>query len=86
MDIAKISFIERKTAVPVDYSDKKRNVMRSLLGKSGVAITTFRPAGKFVLDKVVYEGITNGEMIEEGEVVKIVDVEGIKIRVEKKRR
>ena len=83
--LGKTALIENKTAVPVDYSDKKRNVMRTLVGKTGITITTFHPAGKFEVDKVVYEGITNGEMLDKGVLVKIVDVEGIKIRVEKKK-
>jgi len=81
--LSKSPIIQNKTSVPIDYSDKRKNVLRALLGQTGVAITKFRPSGKFELNSTIYEGITNGEMLEEGEKVLIVDVEGIKIRVEK---
>lgn len=81
--LSKSPIIQNKTSVPIDYSDKRKNILRELVGQKGVAITKFRPGGRFKLNDIIYEGITNGEPIDIGEPVLIVDVEGIKIRVEK---
>ena len=49
-----------------------------------MAVTPLRPSGKFVLDEKVYEGISiDADLIEKGSQVKVVDVEGIKIIVER---
>lgn len=80
--LGKTPFIEKKTAVPTDYA--KKSEFANLVGEIGVAVTPLRPSGKFMIDEKVYEGICEtAEMIETGEYVKVVKVEGIKIIVEK---
>lgn len=80
--LGKTPFVENKTAVPTDYVNKSE--FNDLLGKVGIAVTSLRPSGKFMIDEKVYEGICEtAEMIETGEYVKVVKVEGIKIIVEK---
>lgn len=81
--IKKTPFIQNKTALPEDYDDKKKNELSKLLGMRGVAITSMKPSGKFMIDDRVYQGVTAGEPIEKDDVVKVVDVEGSKIRVKK---
>lgn len=82
--LGKTPFVEKKTAVPTDYADKRKNPFINLIGKTGLAITPLRPSGKFVLDEKVYEGISiDADLIEKGSQVKVVDVEGIKIIVER---
>jgi len=81
--VSKTPFIQHKTAVPIDYDDKNKNELKGLVGQCGVAITPKRPTGKFMIDDKVYEGITAGEPIDKNDVVKVVDVEGIKIKIEK---
>lgn len=81
--IGKTPLIQNKTAIPADYSDKDKNELKKLIGMRGVAITPLRPGGKFLINDRVYQGITAGEPIDKDDIVKVVDVEGIKIKVEK---
>lgn len=81
--IGKTPLVQNKTAIPVDYNNKNKNELKFLLGQRGVAITPLRPSGKFMIDKTVYEGITAGEPIDINEIIKVVDVEGNKIKIEK---
>lgn len=80
--LGKTPFVQKKTAVPTDYANQSE--FADLVGEIGVAVTPLRPSGKFMIDEKVYEGICEtAEMIETGEYVKVVKVEGIKIIVEK---
>ncbi len=81
--IGKSPFVQNKTAVPVDYDSKNKNELKWLIGQRGVVITPLRPSGKFMVDDKVFEGITAGEPIDKDEIIKVVDVEGTKIKVEK---
>ena len=81
--ISKSPFIEKRTAVSADYNDKNKNELKYLLGKKGVSITSMKPTGKFLIDDKQYEGITAGEPIEKGDIIKVIDVEGVKIKVER---
>lgn len=81
--IGKTPLVQNKTALPVDYDNKNKNELKFLIGQRGVTITPLRPSGKFMIDKKVYEGITAGELIDINEIIKIVDFEGNKIKVEK---
>ena len=80
--LGKTPFVENKTAVPSDYN--KRSEFKALIGKVGVAITPLRPSGKFMVDEKAYDAIVqSGELVENGEHVRVVAVEGIKIIVER---
>ena len=80
--LGKTPLVEKKTAVAVDYD--KKSEFNNLIGKVGVAITPLRPSGKFMIEEKVYDGIAqSGELIEIDEYVKVINVEGNKIIVEK---
>jgi membrane-bound serine protease (ClpP class) len=81
--IGKTPLIQNKTALPVDYDSKNKNELKFLIGQRGVTITELRPVGRFMIDNKVYEGITSGEPIEINEIIKVVDIEGNKIKVKK---
>ena len=54
-----------------------------MVGQRGVAVTPFTPSGKFMIDDKIYEGMTRGEPLDKNDVVKVSDVEGNKIVIEK---
>lgn len=81
--ISKTPLVENKTAVAKDYADKNTNDLKGLIGQRGVTTTPLRPSGKFMIDNNIYEGTTGGKMLEKGTIIKILDVEGVKIKVEK---
>lgn len=77
--LSRTPFIETRTDIPVD----EKNELNMLIGQRGVAITPLRPSGKFMIDDKVYEGITAGEPVDKDDIVKVVVVEGNKIKIEK---
>ncbi len=79
--ISKTPFVEKKTAVPKDFVEKDET--KKLIGQRGVATTPFTPSGRFMIDDKVYEATTRGEPLERNDVVKVSEVEGNKIIVEK---
>ncbi len=50
-------------------------------GKSGVTLTSLRPAGIMDIDGDRIDVVTRGEFIEKGEAVKVIEVEGSRIIV-----
>ena len=52
-----------------------------LVGKEGVSETRLYTSGKVRVEGVLYDAMTNGEGIEAGVPIKIVQVEGVKIVV-----
>jgi len=54
-----------------------------LVGKVGVAKSMLRPAGKAVFDGKLFDVITEGDMIEKGSKIEIIEVKGNRIIVER---
>ena len=81
--ISKTPFVEKRTAVPKDFADKDKNSYKVLIRQRGVAMTDFTPSGRFMIDDKIYDGITKGESLDKNNVIKVIDVEGNKIIVEK---
>ena len=81
--ISKTPLVEKRTAVPIDYADKDKDVNKGLVGKEGTTKTPFTPSGKFVVDGETYDGMTNGEPLEKDVKIVVVDVEGNKIVIKK---
>jgi membrane-bound serine protease (ClpP class) len=63
------------TVAPPDLTD--------CLGRSGVATTTLRPAGKIMLDGKTVDAVTEGDYIEKGQAVSVVQADGTRIVVRK---
>jgi len=54
---------------------------QELLGRTGRALTTLRPAGTMLLDGERIDVVTNGEFIDAGTAVTVVRIEGIRVVV-----
>jgi len=52
-------------------------------GKSGIAKTTLRPAGKALIDNNLFDVITQGDFIQKGSKIKVIKIENNHIVVEK---
>ncbi|MFH1022089.1 MAG: NfeD family protein [Planctomycetota bacterium] len=63
-------------AGPITASDT-----RSLVGKTGVAETTLRPAGRITINGETYDVVAQGDFIEAGKPVRVTAVEGNRILV-----
>jgi len=55
--------------------------MAYLMGKTGVVVTTCRPVGNVDFDGVKLEVVTQGEFLEKGANVEVVEIEGNRVVV-----
>lgn len=77
------SVVGKYFALTTDQRDYRPSstVDEDLLGVEGVALTTLRPSGIARLNERRYDVVTEGEMIQKGTPVKVVDVSGNRIVV-----
>src|SRR5262249_58319810 len=54
---------------------------RTLVGRTGRALTPLRPAGKAELDGARVDVVTDGDFVDAGQPVAVVRVEGMKVVV-----
>jgi|GEM_PF-765598 len=54
-----------------------------LVGKTGITITDLRPVGTIRIENDEYSGVSNAQWIEKGTEIKVVEVDGTKILVNK---
>ncbi|NMA41877.1 MAG: hypothetical protein GX946_00680 [Oligosphaeraceae bacterium] len=54
-----------------------------LVGREGVCLTMLRPSGKVQIDDERYDVVTEGEILEAGTAVRVIEVEGNRIVVER---
>lgn len=78
--LKKTPFYQEDTAVDPDFSEGTAN-FSELVGKRGVASTDLRPAGKAVIDGVIYDVVAENFFIDKGVKVEVKSVEGVKIAV-----
>ncbi len=57
---------------------------RLLLGLTGAAVTDLRPVGTADIDGQIYDVVTRGDMLSKGELIRVVEVEGNRVVVEKR--
>lgn len=81
--LAKLSFVENKTALPIDYAQKDENDLTHLIGKTGKTITECRPVGKILIEDVPYEVFAKSDFLGNSVDVIITEIEGSSIYIEK---
>jgi membrane-bound ClpP family serine protease len=57
--------------------------LQNLMGKTGIAVTTLRPAGKADIEGQKVDVVTEGGYIDVNSQVKVIRVEGVKVVVRK---
>jgi len=74
----------RKIALIADLDTSKSadQGIRSLVGKTGKAMTVLRPSGKVIIDNEVYDAVSNHGFIDSGTTVTVVKFENMQIYVE----
>jgi len=60
--------------------------MRYLMGRTGTVLTLCRPAGTVDFDGVRLDVVSNGEYIEKGTFVEVIEIEGNRVVVKEKIR
>jgi membrane-bound serine protease (ClpP class) len=79
------SYVGKKLSLPTDMKDSQTGDPESLqlIGIEGIALTILRPAGFALINEKRVDVVTRGENIIQGEKIRVVDVEGNRIIVEK---
>jgi len=73
---------QKKEKGYVAYTSEKYN---GLPGNEGITLTKLRPSGIAIINNNKYSVVTSGELIDKGEKVKVIKVEGSRIVVLKLR-
>jgi len=79
--ISKLLLLNTRTGKEEGFSSTNDN--KDLIGLEGRAETVLRPAGTGEFNGKKYDVVTDGEFIEKGSRIKIIDVEGFRIVVKK---
>lgn len=66
-----------------DYSSTVSSDYNHLVGKQGIALSILRPSGIVLIDNKKVDAVSERDVIEKGEKVTVVKVEGIRIVVRK---
>jgi membrane-bound serine protease (ClpP class) len=61
----------------------RQNALNDVIGKTGKTTSMLRPAGKIWIDDNIYDAISESSFIENGEIVKVLRVEGYSLVVRK---
>jgi len=81
--LAKLSFVENKTALPLDYDQKDENDLTHLIGKAGKTITECRPIGKILVDGIPYQAFAKSDFLNNSVEIIITEIEGNSIYIER---
>lgn len=58
-------------------------IPHALVGRTGTTYTVLRPSGKVMIEDQIYDAFTRGDYIEKGELVVVVEIEGVTLKVKK---
>ncbi len=83
--IAKSPVTLRKELSRKDGVFSQKKDMESFLNASGVTLTAFRPAGAVKLNNQRIDAVTQGEYLEKGTPVRVIQVTGNQVIVEAKK-
>lgn len=72
------------SALSASSSLQRDYVSSELLGRDGVASTPLRPVGKAAIDGEIYEVASEGEFLESGTAIRVVDARGNRLLVAKR--
>lgn len=80
--LGKTAIVQEKTAVPTDY-EKPTKEQKKLIGKVGFAHTDFKTSGKLIINGEIYDAMSEGEFIDKGEKIKVIEIKNNTIIVKK---
>ena len=80
--LSRTGIIQSGVAVPINYASDENNFAH-LLGKEGLTSTICKPVGKVSIDNLTYQAFSNGEYLQKGIRIKIIEVDGANIIVKK---
>ncbi len=80
--ISRSPMVLKETALPENYAEADKSLQK-LKGKEGLTVTICRPFGTIQIDDKFYDASSVDEYLEKGTLVKVVEVEGDQIYIQK---
>ena len=80
--ISRSPMVLKETALPENYAEADKS-LKKLKGKEGLTVTICRPFGTIQIDDKYYDASSVDEYLEKGTLVKVVEVEGDQIYIQK---
>ena len=80
--ISRSPMVLKETALPENYAEADKSLQK-LKGKEGLTVTICRPFGTIQIDDKYYDASSVDEYLEKGTLVKVVEVEGDQIYIQK---
>ncbi len=80
--ISRSPVVLKETALPENYAEADKS-LQNLKGKEGLTVTICRPFGTIQIDDKFYDASSVDEYLEKGTLVKVVEVEGDQIYIQK---
>ena len=80
--ISRSPVVLKETALPENYAEIDKS-LQNLKGKEGVTVTICRPFGTIQVNDKFYDASSVDEYLEKGTLVKIVEVDGEQIFIQK---
>ena len=74
--------LQESTSAELGFSGTED--MQHLLGKNGTVVTVCRPSGNADIEGVKHDVVSNGEFIQKGVEIEVIEVEGSRIVVKEK--
>lgn len=81
--LSKLSLVENKTALPVNYESYLQSSYSHLLGKVGKTVTGCRPVGKIEVDGEIYEASSKTVFLPGNVEIFVTEISGNSIYIEK---
>lgn len=80
--ISRSPMVLKETALPENYAEADKSLQK-LKGKEGLTVTICRPFGTIQIDDKYYDASSVDEYLDKGTLVKVVEVEGDQIFIQK---
>ncbi len=80
--ISRSPIILKETALPENYAEVDKSLQK-LKGKEGLTVTVCRPCGTIQIDDKYYDASSVDEYLGKGTLVKVVEVDGEQIYIQK---
>jgi len=80
--ISRSPMVLKETALPENYAEADKSLQK-LKGKEGLTVTICRPFGTIQIDDKFYDASSVDEYLDKGTLVKVVEVEGDQIFIQK---
>ena len=81
--LSKTPIVENKSSISQNYAQNEKETLKTLIGKTGIAITDCHPIGSAKIDEIQYDVRAKNKLIHKGEKIVVVEIDDDRIVVDK---